>query len=52
MQMLGQAPYQSWVPCQLNHQFVPAFTVQSSNRQELQTSVKTGIDSLTFFLAK
>ena len=50
--MLSQAIYPRWVPCQLNEQFVPAFTVQSSNREEPQTVVKNGIDSLTVLRTK
>jgi len=50
--MLSQAIYPLWVPCQLDEQFVPAFTVQSTHRQEPQTVVKNGIDSLIVLLTK
>jgi hypothetical protein len=50
--MFSEAIHPFWVPCQLNEQFVPAFTVQSADRQEPQTVVKNGIDSLMGLLTK
>jgi hypothetical protein len=50
--MLGQPADPCWVPGQFHEQLVSAFTVQPSNRQEPQTVIKNGIDSLTVHLLK